>query len=183
MISEPSLSTVPVSAEETFRARFRRGRRLLLVLAVTTGVYHVAETLGDYLLGNATGGLSDLLVGWVVFGWICWCVFRGGTLTGGCFLMAAILFLLAVAFGMLVVVGNLVIPTGHFSLGIDDFHGIGSDWKSTVSFLPVGAWAAYTFWVLGISKDARLYREARRRGIAEEEANAFEWPPRHRRQG
>ncbi len=183
MIPESNLSTVPVSAEETFRARFRRGRGLLLVLAVTAGAYHVAVTLRIYLLGKATGGLSDLLIGWVIFGWVCWCVFRGGKLTGGCFLMAASLFLLALVFGMLAVVGNLVISTGHFSLGIDDFQGIGSDWKSTVSFLPVGAWAAYTFWVLRISQDARLYREARRRGIAEEEANAFEWPPRHRRQG
>ncbi len=43
--------------------------------------------------------------------------------------------------------------------------------------------AAFSLWVLLLSKDARFYRRTRRREVVTEEANAFEWPPEYRRQG
>ena len=172
MTPELSPSIYPSGADEKFAASFRRGRRFVLLLAVLTGGYLLSSSLHGYLTGKDPGGWFNLLVTCALEWWFCWCLFRGGRLASGCLLLVASPLLVVLGFALLAVCSNFMIPKE-----------IGADWKSTLAFLPFAAWGAYAFWVLLISKDARLYREVQRQGIAEKEARSFEWPPASRRQG
>ena len=183
MTPESNFSLVPPGVgEEALHASYRRGRLLVLVLAITTGAIYVVSTLPDYLAGKDHAKLSDLLGNYAFVGFMCGCLYRGGPLTKGCL----VIICAPLAVGLLMIgpatVFNILVPFGHASFGIDGFYYPGADWQATLKFIPVGAWAVYGCWALLISRDARLYRRLRHREVTTAEALAFEWKCEQRRQ-
>ena len=108
-------------------------------------------------------------VGWIVAGMICWWFFRGGTFSTGCigtmYLIVFVCFCVALIYAAL----NGFIPAGPPR----DLPA----WRDWLEPLATGGWVTFAVWVLLISKDARLYREAQRQAIRAEEADAFKRPP------
>ena len=186
--TDPSPSTArPV--EPAFDGAFRRGKTLVwIVVGVTAALIlqnAVREVRWDQWHGQTSGAVFGCLLG----GWICWCAVRGGTVSTGCLTLfyggtvvcsclLVILIVPMVVFAVGVIIGGLVrhalhLPTPPRPI---DFHAGSPGSGNGLEVLGKVAWSAFAVWVLAISKDARVYRDVRRREVADAEASSFEWP-------
>ena len=146
------------------------------MVVLVTAVYLFQGSAREFWSLGFQVATSDQITGWITQAILCWLALRGGRFAVGCFTvlygMILILFATVTAF----IVASIVSP-GNPSPDFDMSFG-----SAAFAFLQV-AWSAFALWVLLLSPDARFYMQMRREGIAEADANAFEWPPAHHRQG
>ena len=160
-----------VAPEElAFQASYRRGRMLVLIIvAVTVVVLFQNEICA--LWSDGLGGITrGRLFSWLILGWICWAAYRGGRFARVCFS-----FIYGLGFVAFLMASTLIV-SGHFAPWTgNSVPDVDQSWHSILLLTASGGWTAFSLWVLWISKDACLYMKTNRRGLAEEEALAFEW--------
>ena len=161
-----------MDAQEFSRA-FHRGRLLVLILAVGTACVFLRDA-GQGPWANGVSGITTTqAMDWAFSALLCWWLYRGGKFIAGC---AIALYGIVFSCFMAAVV--------YWLLGLvfsaEPMHGL-RGWQDQTAFLVAGGWALFSLWVLLISADARLYREAQRLAIRAQDAAAFDWPPPSRR--
>ncbi len=166
---------LPGSEEMAARRSFRRGRVLVWAVVLVTAVFLFQGSVREVWSRGFQGGASDRITGWITQAILCWLALRGGRFATGCFTALYGVILVAFATITAFIVASLVSPADpspDFDLGFGSM---------VFAFLQA-AWAAFALWVLLLSRDARFYAQMRREGIADADADAFTWPPAHRRQ-